>query len=133
MEKKKTPKSVTLRVTIDQKKKLDKLGHGNPRNGLVEVLGIHKLVTQQPALILNKDLDTYIAHMETFSNRNHYSHFVESDLPALLRCFNNTGKISRDILLSILNKRVEKPIDEFEKKEEQEKKKERPINAEGSV
>lgn len=117
MENKKTPKTVTVRVSISQKKKLDKLGHGNHRNGLAELIGVHKLVTQQPEIVLNKDLDVYMAHMETFSPSNHYTHFVESGFPALLRCFNNTGKTNRDILLSMLNKRSEKPIDSFDKED----------------
>jgi len=115
---KKAQKTVTIRITIDQKQKLNTLGKGNPRNGLAEIIGVHKLVTQQPSMILNKDLELYLSHMETFCPENHYIHFTESGLQALLRCFNNTGKIDRNILLSILGKRAEKPIDEFEGKEE---------------
>ena len=122
MEKKKAPKkaskTVTIRITIDQKQKLNTLGKGNHRHGLAELIGVHKLVTQQPAMILNKDLELYLSHMETFCPGNHYAHFTESGLQALLRCFNNTGKIDRNILLAILGKRAEKPIDQFKEKEE---------------
>jgi len=111
-------KTTVLRIPNHQKKVLEKLGDGNVRNGLTEVLGIHKLVTQQPELILNKDIETYMSHMELFCNENHFEHFVDSGLPALISKFNKTGRIDRNILLSMLNKRAEKPIDDFSEEQE---------------
>jgi len=115
MEKQKLKKeTVTIRITSEQKNRLKTIGKGNHRHGLAEILGIYDLIRRDPSIILQKKLEEYTSCIQIFASENHYEHFVESGLPAVLHRFNKTGIVDKNLFTT---KRQEKPIDDFENKE----------------
>jgi len=95
-------------------RKLEFIGEGNWRHGLDKVLNIYDMVERDPAIILNKELEHFGNLFHTFLPENHYEHYLNSNLSALLRVFIKTGRLD----VSILNSRIEKTLDNFEKSKE---------------
>lgn len=81
------------------------------------MIEIYDLVNRDPSLILQRKLEEYVNTIMAFSNENHYQHFVDSGLPAVLNKFNRTGKIDINLFLT---RRPEKSIDNFTGKKEEE-------------
>jgi len=111
MEKKKTPKTEVIRITIEQKKRLVKIGNGNPRHAIVELFGIYDLINRDPSILLLKELEHFSDMIKAFASENHYEHYIKSNLAAVNRRFIIKGVVDG----SILNTRFEKPISEFDK------------------
>jgi len=98
--------------------KLKKIGDGNWRHGLDKVLDTYEIVIRDPRIILRKELENFGNIIKTFADENHYQHYIDSGMPVLLRGFVETGNVKPTVLF---RKRQEKPIDEFQKKEEGDK------------
>lgn len=111
---KKNKKYPPKRIPARHLKKLEKIGNGNWRDGLSEVLNIYELVTRDPKILLEKEISHFSNLVKAFASENHFEHYIDSNLPAVLVRFIRTGRVDD----SILNKRFEKPIDKFEKKKE---------------
>jgi len=90
-----------------------KLGDGDFTNGLTKLITEHEIMARTPQIILQKEFEFYMDLMKTVAPVNHYKDFVDSGLPVVHYLFHKTGKIDT----RNLRKRVEKPIDDFEKKE----------------
>lgn len=104
--------SEPTRVLKKQKAIVLKLGSGSFTNGLTRLLAEHDMLMRNPQMILQKEFEFYMDLMETVAPGNHYKDFVESGLPTVHFLFHKTGKVDT----KHLRKRLEQPIDEFEKK-----------------
>ena len=100
----------TKRIPEKHLKKLEKIGKGNWRDGLSEVLNIYELIMRDPRVLLEKEVVHFSNLVKAFASDNHFEHYVDSNLPAVLVRFVRTGQVDG----SILNKRHEKPIEEFD-------------------
>lgn len=107
------PKRIPDRIM----EQLERIGNGNWRHGLDKVLNTYELIERDPSIILNKELEQFGNLIQVFSPENHFEHYMESNLPAMLRIFIKTGRIDP----SILNKRAEKALDKFEENKETKK------------
>jgi len=114
MEKKKTPKTMLVRITKEHKKRLDSIGKGNHRHGLAELMGIYDLINRDPSILLLKEWDHFSDMIKAFTPDNHYDHYIKSNLSAVIRRFITSGNVDD----SILNTRLEKPISEFDKEKD---------------
>ena len=108
---KKNKKYPPKRIPERHLKKLEKIGNGNWRDGLSEVLSIYELINRDPKILLEKEVAHFSNLVKAFASDNHYEHYTDSNLPAVLIRFIKTGRVDG----SILNMRLEKTIDKFEK------------------
>lgn len=115
----KNNKYPTKRIPIRHLMKLEKIGNGNWRDGLSEVLNIYELIMRDPKILLEKEVSHFSSLVKAFASDNHFEHYVDSNLPAVLIRFIRTGRVDG----SIMHTRLEKPIDEFEEKESKNAKK----------
>ena len=100
----------TKRISSHAMKQLERIGEGNWKHGLDKAINTYELLERDPSLILHKELEQFGNLVQAFLPENHFEHYVDSNLPALLRIFIKTGRIDP----SILNKRAEKALDKFE-------------------
>ena len=119
MEKKKTIKTIVHRVRQDQDKYIkENITKNGFRAGLDELIAIHKLINRDPKILLQKELEHFGGLLQAFLPENHYEHYIESNLPAVINKLINKGIVDS----SILNARIEKTLDRFsEKKDDKEK------------
>jgi len=118
MKKKKiAEKSIPMRIPIKLLKKIEKRGNGDFRAGLFHMDTVCEVVENDPVIILQKGLENYGNLIKAFASENHYQHYLNSNLPAMLNKFNKTGLVDN----RILNSRLEKPISKFLENDKEEK------------
>jgi len=117
MPKKKT-KSETVRVPLNQKNKIKQIGDGNFRQGVSKLLGIYEMIQNDPTILLQKELDHFGNMVKAFANDNHYQHYLDSNMPAVLLKFVKTGRIDH----KMINNRPEEKLDRFNNEFEKEEK-----------
>jgi len=111
MEKKdkiKNKKYPTKRIPIKQLRKLEQIGEGDWRHGLIKVINIYETI--EPSRVLLEDIDRLSEHAKELLSENHFEHFVESGVPHLLVAWVKSGKVDPNNL-----KPPNKALDEFEK------------------
>ena len=115
---KKDEKSPPKRIPKNLLEKIEKRGGGKGRfrEGLYKMDTICEMVEKDPSLVLQNKLEEYIGAINAFASENHYEHFIESGISAVLYRFNKTGRIDKNLLFL---KRPEKSIDDFEEKKDQ--------------
>ena len=104
------------RIPQNQLEKLAKIGDGNWRQGLTKVLNIWDETRRDPTRLLQNELEHFGDLVRAFASDNHYQHYIDSNLSAMLLKFIGTGRVDH----TILNKRPEKTIDKFSKDEDEE-------------
>ena len=108
-------KSESTRIPIYQKNYIKKIGNGNFRHGLAKLINTFEIVNRDPSILLLKELEHFSGMIKAFSPENHFDHYLKSNLPAVMRKFVMTGVVDG----AILNGRVEKPIENFNKNQEE--------------
>ena len=110
-EEKRPERSEPTRIQKKQKAMVLKLGDGNFSSGLTKLISEHEILVRDPQIILQKEFEFYMELMKTIAPENHFKDFVDSGLPVVHYLFHKTGKVDT----RNLRKRVEQPIDKFEK------------------
>jgi len=112
MEKKdniKNKKYPIKRIPIKQLRKLEQIGEGDWRGGLIKIISIYETI--DPSRILLEDIDRLSEHAKELLSENHYEHFVESGVPHLLVAWVRSGRVNPSNLKS-----PNKVLDVFKKK-----------------
>ena len=120
----------TKRISGHAMEQLTRIGGGNWKQGLDKAINTYELLERDPSLILYKEIEQFGNLIQAFSSENHFEHYMDSNLPAMLRTFIKTGRIDP----SILNKRAEKALDKFEETKVARKKTDEEVdNAKDSI
>ena len=104
----KNKKYPTKRIPIRYLKKLEQIGEGNWRDGLIKVINIYE--TTDSSRVLLEDVDRLSEHARELLSENHYKHFVESGVPQFLVAWIKSGKVNPNRL-----KPPNTVLDEFQK------------------
>jgi len=105
---KKNKKYPAKRIPIKYLRKLEQIGEGDWRHGLIKVVNIYE--TTDPSRVLLEDVDRLSEHAKELLSDNHYEHSVESGVPQLLVGWIRSGRVNPDKLKS-----PNKVLDGFQK------------------
>jgi len=105
-------KSIVRRISKNEDQYILKCGSGDFKSGLCQIIGWHKRLVQDPKQILFADIDLLTTHAKELMSENHYEHFVECGVPALLVGWAKTGFVNPRFL-----KAPNKALGDFDKSE----------------
>jgi len=114
MEKKQkiTKNSTVQRIPKNEYRYILKHGSGDFKSGLCQIIGWHKRLVQDPKQVLFADIDLLTSHAKELMSENHYNHFVECGVSALLVGWAKTGYVNPKFL-----KAPNKNLGDFDKSE----------------
>lgn len=110
-KKEEKPKTMVRRIPFNEDQYVLDFGKGDFRSGLSQLIGWHKMLFQDPKAVLFKDIEQLSNHAKELLPENHYEHFVETGVPALLVAWVKSGKVNPSFLKS-----PNKAIDDFSNK-----------------
>lgn len=108
--KKKDEKSIPKRIPINLIRKIEKRGGGDFRAGLYHMDAKCDILDRDPSILMEKKLEEFVQTIQACASENHYEHYMQSNLSAVLFKFIKTGRVDTEIL----NTRIEKPLSKFE-------------------
>jgi len=101
-------KSFLRSVPINLNAEFNKIGDGDWKKGMYDAVFAWKILNKNPEQKIMQDIDQFMSDLKYFYGENHYRHF--GNFPSVIRKFLKRGYPD----FSIMNKRPEKVIDEFE-------------------
>lgn len=105
----------TKRIPIKYLRKLENIGEGEWKHGLIKVVNVYE--TTDPSRVLLEDIARLTDHAKEFLSDNHYKHFVESGVPHFLVSWVKSGRVNPNNLKSPV-----KVLDEYHKEKDKDAK-----------
>jgi len=106
----KNSKYPLCRIPKNQFDKLKEVGTGHWRQGLTKVLENYERFERDPKKLVLAEWDHFCTIFKACLSDNHYQHFDESELSAVMFRLIKTGNVDYSL---VLNKRKETPLEMF--------------------